>query len=165
MRVFGLPLLDRFNAKVTRGEGDECWLWTGARIKGYGTITIPDGNGGFRKMYATHFALLMLRGIEVPTGMLVMHSCDNPPCVNPEHLSVGTDLDNVRDMIAKGRANYGGRVNGERVNTARLTADQVRDIRMAYAYGETISHLMGTYHMGRHAITDVINRKSWSHIE
>lgn len=81
-----------------------CWEWTGARDRGYGRLVIA------RKMHRAHRLAYELVHGPIPDGLVVMHACDNPPCCNPNHLSVGTPLDNTRDMIAKQR---GRRVSGD----------------------------------------------------
>lgn len=78
-----------------------CWPWTGARLKGYGQFR-RDGNRRVAHRIAYEYAK---EPIPLDRGeVVVMHSCDHPPCCNPDHLSLGTDLTNIRDMIAKGRA-------------------------------------------------------------
>lgn len=90
-------LLRRFWSKVTKGDG--CWEWHGARFKqGYGILTI-----GGKSLLAHRVSVELSTGKPIPEGMLVCHHCDNPPCVRPDHLFVGTDGDNVRDCVQKGR--------------------------------------------------------------
>lgn len=115
---------------------DECWDWPfGRERNGYG-LCFWEG----RQRRATHVALKLLRGIDVPPGMVACHTCDNPPCVNPDHLFVGTRADNNRDRELKGR----GRARRS------LTDDQVRRVRaertvmlkvFAEEYGVTVSAL------------------------
>lgn len=94
-------LADRFNAKWIGEPNSGCWLWLGSiDRKGYGQIREP---GGARVRVATHVALEVYRGEKVPDGRYAMHRCDTPSCVNPDHLFVGTPLENQRDSIAKGR--------------------------------------------------------------
>ena len=94
-------LADRFWRKVIRAGTDECWLWIGSTDrKGYGQIRMP-GKGRLR--YATHVSLELV-GRVIPEGMIALHTCDNPPCVNPAHLVVGTHRENTQDSINKGRA-------------------------------------------------------------
>lgn len=91
-----LALTERFWAKVEKGDG--CWLWTGATSRrGYGSVTI---NG---RSVATHRASYEAYHGPIPDGLHVLHSCDTPACVNPEHLRVGTRLDNMRDRAERGR--------------------------------------------------------------
>jgi hypothetical protein len=90
----------RFWAKVQRGEG--CWEWQGANNgKGYGCF----GKEGSRPYYAHRFSWELHAG-PIPDGLFVLHRCDNRRCVNPEHLFLGTQGDNMRDMIAKGRGRW-----------------------------------------------------------
>ena len=92
------PLYIRFWSKVRTGTG--CWEWTGARARfGHGLVHV--GPGG--KLAQTHRVAWELMVGPVPEGMGVLHRCDNPPCVRPDHLFLGTQQDNVRDMWAKGR--------------------------------------------------------------
>lgn len=79
---------------------DECWTWTGGRINGgYGCFSV-DGETNV----AAHRFSYQLHNGEIPAGLVVCHRCDNPPCVRPDHLFLGTQLDNVRDMFSKGRS-------------------------------------------------------------
>lgn len=96
-----IPIAQRFWPKVDKRGVDECWPWTGARIpQGYGRM----GAGSPRRSLATHrVSWELANGATIPSGMIVMHTCDNPSCVNPSHLKLGTTQDNNRDCIAKGR--------------------------------------------------------------
>lgn len=108
-----------------------CWEWTGPKRKtGYGVI----GRNG--KSALTHRVAYELARGPVPAGMCVCHSCDNPACINPAHLWIGTQGDNRRDCAAKGR-NSKPDVSGERNPNAKLTREQVSEIRRRYEAGET----------------------------
>jgi len=88
----------RFWAKVDRKSDSECWLWTAAKLPaGYGVI----GSRG-RQFYAHRLSYALAHGA-IPVGSVVRHSCDTPACVNPSHLLVGTNRDNVRDALERGR--------------------------------------------------------------
>ena len=119
---------DRFHAMVRKT--DTCWLWATPGWQGYGGITYQG-----RRIRATHAALLVYRGALPPKGSEVCHRCDNPSCVNPDHLFVGTHADNMRDMVAKGRHRLPPpltaeqRARGSRHGMARLTEEAVREIR------------------------------------
>jgi len=102
---------------------DSCWLWVGSKNQqGYGNISIGRVQGKSRCMLAPRLAWKIANG-DIPEGLHVLHSCDNPPCVNPEHLWLGTQTDNNRDMRNKGRNPR---------PYAKLTESQVRDIRALY---------------------------------
>lgn len=94
-------LSERFWARVVKGDG--CWVWTGARnAQGYGRMTAGSRGAGYLRAHRVSWELA---NGPVPKGLWVLHRCDNPPCVNPAHLWLGTRLDNMRDCSAKGRIN------------------------------------------------------------
>ena len=114
-----MSLESRFWEKVSVSGPDECWLWTAATNEhGYGVMR-PEGRRSGPPAKA-HRISAELAGMAVD-GHVVLHSCDNPPCVNPAHLSTGTQADNVNDMHAKGRGNVGS-VNGQACATESLVA-------------------------------------------
>ena len=100
-----IPAVDRFWSKVEKS--DSCWLWTGSTSKKYGQITV-DG----KRIRAHRFSYTLQRG-PIPSGLFVCHTCDVPHCVNPDHLFLGTNRDNLRDMTKKNRGRWqkGGPTN------------------------------------------------------
>lgn len=102
---------------VTEGE---CWEWRGYRNGGYGRIRVAG-----RSVLAHRVSYETWVG-PIPAGMQVRHRCDNPPCINPAHLEVGTHLDNMHDMHERGRR---ADLSGERHGRAKLTWPQVQEIR------------------------------------
>lgn len=134
----------------------DCIEWTLGRDKdGYG-FTSYDG----RKIAAHRRAYILHHGLTTADiiGLVVMHTCDNPPCVNPNHLVLGTGRDNIDDMIAKGRS-----LRGERNHQAVLTSDQVQAIRDAYASAERVTQteLARQYGVTQQQISHIILNKTW----
>ena len=111
--------MDRFWAKVQRGQDDECWRWIAAiRKAGYGALKINGlVRGAHRISWELHYG-------EIPPGLYVMHTCDIRSCVNPKHLFVGTHKDNMADMMAKGRSPRGARE--QKINRTTSVGDTQR---------------------------------------
>ena len=107
-----IPPEVRFWRKVQKGGPDECWIWLGGKMgKGYGQFMLGKMDGRTTWIGAHRFSWMLHNGMEVPKGQQVMHACDNPPCVNPAHLSVGSCADNALDKSVKGR-NPGNQTKG-----------------------------------------------------
>jgi len=106
-----VPIEDRFWAKVSKANGDACWLWTGGKYRHprtreetYGCISVGSRSDESKKMVAAHKVAWELANGPIPSGMKVCHRCDVPACVRPDHLFLGTQRDNVQDMVNKKRA-------------------------------------------------------------
>lgn len=118
----------RFWKGVIKGSITDCWIWNGSRDRdgygkfSYGTIPIP----------AHRFSMMLVLNRELSFDEKVLHDCDNPPCVNPMHLFIGTPLDNTHDMISKGRFGKETGVKGEGHYRAKITAEQALEIRSLY---------------------------------
>lgn len=142
----------RFWSKVRKDEQTGCWLWTAALFSnGYGSF-VADGRQG----RAHRYSYRLHRG-PIPAGMLVCHTCDNPRCVNPAHLFVGTPKDNAQDRNAKGRT-----ASKERHGYSKLTARQVYEIRILHEDGYLrFSDLARFYGVTDKQIANVVNRRSW----
>jgi hypothetical protein len=189
----------RFRAKYEVVGG--CWMWRGARnLDGYGVFMTPTKSAGRRqKQWGAHrFSWELHRG-PVPAGLCVMHRCDadRPPgdrayrlCVNPEHLFLGTNADNMADMARKGRAASGDRhghrtkphrtargerngmhthpecvKRGEANAAAKLTADAVRSIRSRWEAGESQPSIAERLGVSLDTVHRVIRRLTWRHVE
>ncbi len=144
--------ITRFWAKLDTSGA--CWVGTGYCLpSGYGQLTQKR----FTKLRAHRVAYELEFG-PIPDGFHVCHTCDNPPCCNPAHLFLGTDLDNLRDMQRKGRRHLTvAACNGH----AKLTEIQVREIRTAAARGIHHLSLAAAYGVSRTAIRDVANGRRW----
>lgn len=113
---------ERFWRKVDQRGADECWPWLGSTTRGYGHARLGD-----RVQRAHRLAYELTHG-ELPSGLYVLHHCDNPPCCNPAHLYLGTQAQNVRDRETRQRSG-GVKMRGESNPSARLTWEQVEYIR------------------------------------
>jgi hypothetical protein len=142
----------RFWPKVDRRGPNECWLWQSSRSRGYGTIFAWG-----RPQYAHRIAYALQRG-PVPAGVQVLHTCDNPPCCNPSHLFLGTQLDNMRDRNSKGRANV---ARGERAGTATLTNEQALAIYSASGLYREIAAAFSTTVA---VVGKIKHGKTWRHV-
>ncbi len=168
-------LAERFWPFVTKADG--CWLWSGARTaNGYGQIGFEG-----HVLYAHRVAWEVTNG-PIPDGLVIRHHCDTPACVRPEHLTPGTPAQNVRDAVWRGRMR---RINdlspgvpgqdkcpparharGERVGSARLTAEAVREIRRLYATGEVNQDTLAErFNVHQTTISIVVLRKRWHHVD
>lgn len=123
------PLAERLWARVDRRGPDECWPWTGPIDGDRGRIGKGGKRGGLLR--SSQAAWIVTRG-PIPDGMVVRHKCDNPPCCNPSHLELGTQADNVRDMIERGRLNMTGIRPG---SLPKLTLEQAERVRAQVASG------------------------------
>jgi len=157
MTVMSQETVVRFWAKVSKGEPNVCWPWLGAKKpKGYGNVRINK-----RYLIAHRVAYELTNG-PIPEGLVVMHSCDNPSCCNPAHLSPGTVLENTEDMITKGRGNFehGNRCFGQRNCNATLSSKQVDELRSMYVRGQVKqSELAVKFGISQAAVSAIILRK------
>lgn len=131
------PLLSRY-AEDKNG----CWIYQGEVGRaGYGVVTIGQRRDGNRRRYAAHRYFYEHLVGPIPDGMLLCHKCDVPACVNPKHMFVGTQVDNMRDMHSKGRGRTGAK--GERNHFSRLTGEKARQIREASGSARIIAEQFG----------------------
>jgi hypothetical protein len=142
---------------VIKQKEDDCWEWqAGDNGQGYGRFRV-DG----KKTGAHRFVWELYYG-PPPSDLMVCHKCDNPGCVNPDHLFLGTNQDNMLDMVAKGRNRP--RL-GEANNKAKLTKNKVLQIRSMYASGNYSQRdLAAVFDVGQPCIKDVVNYITWKHI-
>lgn len=119
-------LEDRFWTKVEILSPDDCWEWKACKNRGgYGRISLPHKFKKCDSMLSHRTAWIISNG-EIPKGMKILHKCDNPSCCNPNHLFLGTQYDNVQDMVRKGRVQH------------RLSDEQVLEIVHKYSLGDIL---------------------------
>lgn len=146
--VWDWGLHDRFFASFERVDG--CWVWSRGRFdSGYGAFSLRNKN-----RRAHRVAYEMFKG-PIPDGMLVTHSCDNPPCVNPRHLSLGTPQSNMDEKVARGREAH---VRGHH----KLTPDQVSAIRERLSAGEKQAPIAKAFGVGQATISLIKNGATWA---
>lgn len=191
------PLDIRFNSHVDRHgrvpthkpELGPCHVWTGGKNEhGYGLFNVGDLPGVSRKCQKSHRVAFLIEHGRWPENAL--HRCDNPACVKtrpdelgPAHVIEGTQGENVRDMVAKGRhgmrdpshaargSAHGSRLHperilrGERSPAALMTVEQVREIRALHTSGETLAAIGRRYGVTYQCISHIVKRRNWSHVD
>jgi len=151
-----LPIAARLWPKIAKAGPDDCWLWQAYKnAHGYGVLGKNNGT------LLAHRVVYEDAVGPIPAGLHVLHRCDNPPCCNPAHLWLGTHADNMADMREKGRWSLHHSCEGERNRAAKLTPEQVLEIRaapgrhdrIAWRYGITASN-----------VSVIKLRKSWAYL-
>jgi HNH endonuclease len=128
-----MPIKDRFERFFIKGRPDECWIWLGSKIGEYGQF-IP----GCEFTLAHRTSYLLYKG-EIPAGMQILHSCDNKPCVNPDHLSTGSACKNTHESWARDRKKNSRKLSPEDILEIRKSGD--RQCILAVRFGVTPSHI------------------------
>lgn len=152
------PWPQRFWDKVEKRGPDECWIWVGTLpADGYGRIQL----GGRAGKYAlAHRVSYEMEFGPIPDGMLACHHCDVTACVNPRHIFLGDQHDNMRDMAVKWRSQ-----KGERHHNVKLTEPQVAEMRKRFATGAVSkAQLSRDYDISEAQVRDVIARRAWRHV-
>lgn len=157
IRGYRLGLHERFKRAGYILTESGCHEWPNSKnSRGYGTLG-GDLNG---PTLAAHRVAWEIAHGPIPPGMGVRHICDNPPCINPEHLLLGTHQDNMDDRTARER-----QVRGTRSSKAKLTEDQVRQMRALYATGAVRKvDLAAQFGIGFSTVRQVLNRQTWRHV-
>ncbi len=145
------PITDRFWEKVLIADG--CWTWTGhIDSKGYGRLG-SDHAGAHRLSWEINVG-------PIPDNLWVLHYCDNPSCVRPDHLFLGTIIDNLADMVSKGR-----HPRGETNGRAKTTEERVRAMRARHAAGAGRRELAIEFGMSLSQTGAILSRKNWKHVD
>lgn len=155
-----VPLMERFMRHVRQLDSG-CWEWTGARCgerQGRGQSSLPGG----RKTLAYRVAWILHRG-PIPSGMKVCHRCDVPLCVNPDHLFLGTQKENIQDAVKKGHMRGPG-TRGETHSRARLTEVQVLEIRRRAAGPINVCAIAREYGVSRGTVRLILDGTNWRHL-
>lgn len=148
--------LEKFLAKTRKTRG--CWWWLGSLTVSEQRARMAVGSGKWQS--AAQIAYELFKGPR--NGLQVLHTCDNPQCVNPKHLFLGTPLINAQDRERKGRGKI-PRLRGEASPLAKLTKAQVRKIRQQYQFGNG-AKLAREYGITRSYVSEIILRKVWKHV-
>ncbi len=153
-----VPPVERFWSHVQTDEG--CWVWTGGLDRGYGVFS--PASGFTERAHRLSFAMAYGR---IPDGLSVLHVCDNPPCVRPSHLFLGTLQDNIADAVSKGRMNYGARnawatapaIMAARKPPLRVSDERVAEIRAAFAAGESMTKIARRLALTASGVSRIVN--------
>lgn len=155
---FSTAVVQRFESNFVKRKGNKCWEWKAFKDR--------HGRGKFKvghEQYASRVSYRLYVG-ELPPKLLVCHTCDNPGCVNPKHLFLGTHKDNVQDMLKKGRANP---EKGEDRHCAKLTEEQVLEIRRRYqwtGYRSNTWTLAKEFGIARSSVVRIVYGRTWKHL-
>ncbi len=155
----------RFFEKVDQNQiGTGCWFWIGARKtpKGYGAFWYDNKNRSAHQFAWEH------KNGRIPDGLQVLHKCDNTMCVNPNHLFLGTNADNVADKVAKGRQSKGDHRKtihrGSSHGNAKLDESDVLEIRRYYTAGFKGIYIAKQFNITGAAVSAIVKRKLWKHV-
>jgi hypothetical protein len=146
-------------AARTIHQPNGCWEVQGSANRS-GHVTLSSGspsNPPYVRIKAHIFAWQQANGRTVTPGKVIMHHCDNPRCVNPDHLSMATQHENILDSVRKGRYNCFGR--------QKLNAQQVQDIRAMADLGIKQKDIARQFGIARNTVSGIVNRKSWNHLD
>lgn len=151
-------VVERFWARVQQGEG--CWIWTGGRNgEGYGQFMYQR-----RRTTAHRFAWQCSNGVACPAGRVIRHRCDNPPCVRPDHLEVGSTSQNVRDTYARRRRAAHTWPTGTARHNSQLDDETVAALRRAARSGRSVQSLADEVDVSYSTVLGAIRGARWTHV-
>jgi hypothetical protein len=162
--------IQRFHKNYHILSTEQCWRWTGRKVQdGYGYFQVKK-----KRYIASRVAYFLHFGID-PSELNVLHTCDNPPCCNPEHLFLGTQPQNIADMVSKKRNKsmplnqnrqhiHPEMVTGSKNPRSKLTEDQVKSIREQLSKGITAREIAKQFNVHASLIGHIKHRRNWTHI-
>lgn len=154
----GMTAEEKFMRFVMPEPNSGCWLWVGAaKASGHGKIRIDK-----KYLQAHRVFYVLFNKKEIPEGMVVRHKCDVSCCVNPLHLEIGTQADNLKDMHDRNRNKQ---PFGERHSSAKLKTSDVVEIKMAFINGTSVADLMKKYNISSGALRGIKNGKKWKSVQ
>jgi hypothetical protein len=149
----GISKLERIANKIMPEPNTGCWFWMGVLNKGYGMTSLPG------KVCSAHRMIYKLLIGKIPKYIFACHSCDNPSCVNPFHVFLGTQSDNMTDMKLKGRS-----LSGELNGFSRFNTKQILRIRNLYEIGYRQKRIAKIFKTSQGCISNIITKRAWKHI-
>jgi len=159
-----LTVKERFDTKYDIEEETGCWLWNSSKHKfGYGLLRVGPSEKEKKTKTAHRLSWEIYKG-EIPEGAQILHRCDVPACVNPEHLFLGTQQDNMQDMYEKKRNGYQGSP-GERNPKAKLTEAKVREIKHLLKAGKDLQTIADTYGVTHGAVWFIQKGLTWKNVK
>lgn len=162
--MFTLQDQIRFWSHVQKARPDDCWFWLKTCIirdgKKVPIFNFRNDGGQYHgyMAYASRVAYLFENG-SIPNNKIVCHTCDNPMCMNPNHMWLGTNEENTEDRNQKDR-----QAKGSSQGSAKLTEEQILEIRQAYSLGETQQSIANRYKIDQRHVSRIVRKESWKHI-
>lgn len=152
--------IQRFRESFYLPSNSECWIWKTATPNRYSRFSYIDAVTKKQMERSGHAVSFYVHNGRWPTeGTVLMHSCDNIHCVNPDHIREGTPLENSQDMVAKGR-----QAKGTSCHTNKLSEEQVKQIHQKYKNGSSIPSLSGEFQVTSGSIYFIVTGKTWKHL-
>ncbi|HBD93398.1 MAG TPA: HNH endonuclease [Spirochaetia bacterium] len=145
---------EHFQYEINKNTG--CWEWTKSTSKGYGHLGIRG------KFYQAHRLMWIITNGEIKDGLFVCHKCDNRLCINPDHLFLGTNLDNINDAIEKGKWQH--QPKGEKNGNAKLTKNQVLNIKHLVSNGIPTKTISEKFNISQRHVQYIAKNKTWKHL-
>ena len=146
---------DRFMSKVKKTES--CWEWQGSTLSKYGQFSVTNAEGSHKNVRAHRYSYELFVG-KVGDN-IVCHDCDNPSCVNPDHLFLGSQKDNIEDKMKKNR-----QAKGSSIGTSILTEGDIPNVRKQLFAGKSLQYIADRYEVTKQCIWNVKHGKTWRHI-